>query len=72
MKSRVGSSPQRIAPKATHRVLDISKVEFIHHGVLLALNDLAGKDGTVRPSGANGLVRVWQLLDLASPALEFC
>jgi hypothetical protein len=59
------------APKVTERVLDISKVEFIHHGVLWTLNDLAGNDRTVRLSGANDIVqRVWKLLDLASPGLE--
>jgi len=61
------------APNVTERALDISGVEFIHHGALGALNDLAGNDRTVRLSGANEIVqRVWKLLDLASPALEIC
>jgi hypothetical protein len=61
------------APRVTERVLDVSRVEFIHHGALCALNDLAASDRTVRLSGASNMVRrVWKLLDLASPALDFC
>lgn len=61
------------APKITDRVLDISEVEFVHHGALRAFNDLAGNDRAVRLSGVSDVVRrVWKLLDVASPALEFC
>jgi hypothetical protein len=61
------------APRVTERVLDISGAEFIHHGALWALNDLAVDGHSVRLCGANGMVqRVWKLLDLESPALDFC
>ena len=49
-------------------MLDISKVEYIHHGVLWKRP--WGYDRTVRLCGAKDIVqRVWKLLDLASPGL---
>lgn len=61
------------APRTTERVLDVSEVDFAHHGALWALNDLAGNGRRVRLSGAKDIVRrVWQVLDPPAPALEFC
>lgn len=61
------------APTVTERALDISEVEFMHHGALVALNDLASDGRTVRLTGATNIVqRVWKLLDLAPSGLEFC
>lgn len=63
----------RAAPEVTERVLDLSEIEFIHHGALWALNDLAREDRKVRLSGAaESVQRVWKLLDLPSPGLELC
>lgn len=43
------------------------------HRALLTLNEVAGTGRTVRLSGAMEIVRrLWDLLDLASPALELC
>jgi hypothetical protein len=61
------------APPLTRRALDISEVEFIHHGCLYALNALAGEDRPIRLRGAQKIVqRVWALLEVESPALVFC
>lgn len=63
----------RSAPTVTTRTLDISEAEFIHHSALWALNDLAAQQHRISLYGATDIVRrVWSLLDLASPALDFC
>lgn len=62
-----------VAVESTGRELDISKVGFIDHRALLTLEQLARSGLSVRVRGASGVVRrLWQLLDVPSPALEFC
>jgi hypothetical protein len=60
------------AVAVTGRDLDISEVEFIDHKALLALDEVARSGIMVRVRGARTIVhRVWDLLDLTTPALEF-
>lgn len=61
------------APEVTGRALDVSEIEYMHHGALWTLNDLAGEDRRIRLSGATDSVqRVWKLLDLEPGGLELC
>jgi anti-anti-sigma regulatory factor len=53
--------------------LDLSAVEFVDHRALLALQEVASHVGPIQLRGASPIVRkVWELLDVDSPALEFC
>jgi anti-anti-sigma factor len=59
------------ATAATGRDLDFADVEFIDHRGLLTLEEVARSGVTVRLRRASGMVhRLWQLLDVPSPALE--
>jgi hypothetical protein len=61
------------AVSVTGRELDISELEFIDHHALLALDQVARSGASVRLRGARNIVhRVWGLLDVTTPALEFC
>lgn len=61
------------AVSVTGRELDISELEFIDHRTLLTLDEVARSGASVRLRGARAIVhRVWNLLDLKTPALEFC
>jgi hypothetical protein len=61
------------AVSATGLMLDITELEFIDHTTLRTLNQVAEAGAAVRLRGANSVVRrVWELLDLPTPALEFC
>jgi MEDS: MEthanogen/methylotroph, DcmR Sensory domain len=61
------------AVSVTGRELDISELEFIDHHALLALDQVARSGPNVRLRGARSIVhRVWGLLDVTTPALEFC
>lgn len=61
------------AVSVTGRELDISELEFIDHHALLALDQVARSGAEVRLRGARNIVhRVWGLLDVTTPALEFC
>ena len=61
------------AVSVTGRELDISEVDFIDHKTLLTLDEVARSGATIRLRGARSIVhRVWKLLDLPTPALEFC
>jgi MEDS: MEthanogen/methylotroph, DcmR Sensory domain len=60
------------AVSVTGRELDISELEFIDHKTLLTLDEVARSGASVRLRGARSIVhRVWSLLDLTTPALEF-
>jgi len=67
---------RRLLAKATSAsegrlALDLSEVDFIDHGGMLALEEIAREHGGLQARGARGLVRrVWQLLDVPAPALE--
>jgi MEDS: MEthanogen/methylotroph, DcmR Sensory domain len=59
-------------PNFPELLLDIKGTEFMDHRTLLALNEMAGKGGRLRVRGAKAVVRrVWDLLDVPNPALEF-
>lgn len=61
------------AVSVTGRELDISDLEFIDHNALLALDQIARSGTNIRVRGARSIVhRVWGLLDVPTPALEFC
>jgi hypothetical protein len=61
------------APKLLERLLDLSGVEFIDHRALLVLNDVASDGQMLRLRGARAIARrVWDILDVPTPALEFC
>lgn len=61
------------APVADKPLLDVSDVSFMDHRALLTLNQVARQHNGFRVRNAKPLVqRVWQLLDLSNPALEFC
>jgi ABC-type transporter Mla MlaB component len=58
---------------ATARDLDFSEVGFVDHRGLLVLEEVARSTRPVRVRRASGIVaRLWQLLDVPSPALEIC
>jgi hypothetical protein len=60
------------AVSVTGRELDISELGFIDHNALLALDQVARSGADVRLRGARRIVhRVWDLLDVSTPALEF-
>jgi anti-anti-sigma regulatory factor len=60
------------AVSATGRELDISELDFMDHNALLTLDEVSRSGAGVRLRGARNIVhRVWQLLDLPKPALEF-
>ncbi|HEX4688607.1 MAG TPA: MEDS domain-containing protein, partial [Nocardioides sp.] len=61
------------AVSATGRDLDISELAFIDHRTLLMLDEVARSGAAIRLRGARSIVRrVWELLDVTAPALEFC
>jgi hypothetical protein len=61
------------APALVEPVIDLSHAEFVDHRALLVLNEVGNEGHTVRVRGAKPIVRlVWDLLDVAQPALEFC
>ena len=54
-------------------VVDLSEADFVDHHALVALDQAARRAGPLRVVGASAVVRrIWALLDLAAPALEFC
>lgn len=60
------------ALRLTAGVIDLSGVDFIDHRSLLTLNDVATGGSPVRLRAATRTVRrVWDLLDVAQPRLEF-
>lgn len=62
----------RSAPPLIGGVLDITDVGFVDHTALLTLNRAAAGD-TLRVRGAKPVVRrLWDLLDVPAPTLEFC
>jgi anti-anti-sigma regulatory factor len=67
---------RRVLETSTNRAdlaLDLSELEFVDHQGLLALNQAAHQGNRLRVRGAKPIVRhLWSLLDVASPALEFC
>jgi anti-anti-sigma regulatory factor len=57
---------------ATDRELDFSEVDFIDHRALLTLDEVARAGVRVRLRGAKSVVRrLWGLLEVPQPALEF-
>jgi hypothetical protein len=60
------------APKLTERVLDLSEVDYVHHRALLAVNELATEGRPVRVKSNSIVHHMWSLLNMPSPALEFC
>jgi anti-anti-sigma regulatory factor len=61
------------APPLTDGVIDVADVGFIDHAALLTLNRVAAAGDTLRIRGAKPIVRrLWDLLDVRTPALEFC
>lgn len=60
------------APQDTELVLDFSDVDFIDHRGLMTLDRIASECRGLRVRSASPFVRrVWQLLDLQKPSLEF-
>lgn len=54
-------------------LVDLSEVEFMDHRSLLTLNQVARTYHHCRVRAAKPFIhRVWRLLDVADPALEFC
>jgi hypothetical protein len=63
----------RCAPAITDHTIDLTRLDFVDHQILLVLNDIATKRQPLRVHGARPVVRrMWDLLDVPAPALEFC
>jgi hypothetical protein len=61
------------APQLTDGGIDLTDTDFIDHSALLTLNEVARTRRTVQVHGAKPIVRrLWDLLDVPEPALEFC
>jgi len=60
-------------PGRVGREVDLTGLSFIDHRALLRLNEYARDCAPMRLRGAPSLMRrIWDLLDVATPALEFC
>lgn len=61
-----------VTPNLPELALDLSDVGFLDHGALVVLNQLAREGRPLRVRGARTIVRrVFELLDLPHPGLEF-
>lgn len=59
-------------PKMAEMVLDVGRVEYVDHRALLVLNQFAEEGVSLTVRNARPIFRrVWDLLDLSRPALEF-